>query len=221
MKIGYKQAPEHVAKRIAKRLETLASKHRGPGADWLQQRYVTDGLDCAQIGALVGRDPKTVWAWLRHYAIPTRPRGSHDKLPKDGRGFRGRNHTADYRARLSELSIAQGRVPFDPAVGPPMRGKRGSETSNWKGGATPERQAFYASSEWREACRAVWHRADARCERCCEDSRDRNQPFHVHHIVSFANRALRATVSNLALLCRPCHHFVHSAKNTNRDFIGS
>jgi len=44
--------------------------------------------------------------------------------------------------------------------------------------------------------------------------------FHVHHIVSFAVRELRAAVSNLALLCEDCHRFVHSNANTACEFLG-
>lgn len=103
-----------------------------------------------------------------------------------------------------------------------MKGRTGANHPSWKGGVTPERQAFYASPEWREACCAVWHRADAQCERCTADHRDHSQrgSFHVHHIVSFAVRELRASVSNLALLCRDCHLFVHSKKNVTGEFLG-
>lgn len=44
--------------------------------EWLRQKYMTEGLDCVQIGKLVSRDPKSVWRWMRDFKIPTRKRGS-------------------------------------------------------------------------------------------------------------------------------------------------
>lgn len=32
---------------------------------------------------------------------------------------------------------------------------------------------------------------------------------------------LRAVPSNLALLCRPCHLWVHSRQNVNREFLAA
>jgi hypothetical protein len=222
-RLGYKQTPEHVRLRIARRLATLRVKPKPVSREWLMTEYVERGLDCVAIGRALGRDPKTIWAWMRHYGIPTRPRG-HDtsRLCRDGSSFRGKRHTPETRERLRAMALADGRVPFDPAVGPPYRGKRGAETPNWKGGVTPERQAFYGSPEWKRACRIVWHRADARCERCAKDHRAEGNrgTFHVHHIVSFRVRALRAEPTNLALLCRECHRFVHGKLNVAREFLG-
>lgn len=219
---GYKQTSDHVRNRVAARLATLAAKPKPVSKDWLEARYVYEGMNCVQIGAMLERDPKTVWAWMRHYGIQTRPRGaSHSALPSDGRGFRGRSHSPATKARLSAHAVADGRVPFDRAIGPPCRGKRGADTPNWKGGATPERQAFYCTKEWREAVKVVWARANARCERCCVHHNTVGQrgTFHIHHIVSFAYSALRATPSNLTLLCKTCHRFVHSRKNISRELL--
>lgn len=226
VKKGYRQTPEHIRKRISARVRTQLAKPRGVSKEWLRAKYEVERLDCVKIGALVGRDPKTVWAWLKHYGIPTRRRGGLTSPHAFRKGhtslFTGRKHSAETRQRLREIALADGRVPFDPKVGPPFRGKRGAETPNWKGGVTPERQAFYASDEWRSACKIVWARAKARCERCGIDhnTADRRGTFNVHHIVSFMVRELRATESNLALLCRPCHFFVHSRDNVDRAFIG-
>ena len=40
-----------------------------------------------------------------------------------------------------------------------------------------------------------------------------------HHVASFAVVELRMEVSNLVLLCEPCHYWVHGADNTLREFI--
>ena len=223
MRCGYRQSEQHVRRRMESKAVTLAKRAKPFKREWLFQKYIEEGLDCTQIGRIGKRDPKTIWFWLRYYNIATRPRGvNHTQLPKDGSSWLGRNHKPETRELMRKIALADGRVPFDPAVGPPMRGKHGPETINWKGGVTPERQAFYASMEWRDACCAVWARANALCERCELDSRTVNlkvEPFHVHHIVSFRVRKLRASVSNLALLCRQCHYFVHSKANSQMEFL--
>lgn len=216
---GYRQSTEHVRNRVASRLATLARKPKPVSRDWLDVRYTTERLDCVQIGAIISRDPKTVWSWLKYYGIQTRGRGTHGHLRK-GRpsGFRLSPQT---RAKLSAIAKADGRVPYDRALGPYMKGRRGAAATNWKGGVTPERQAFYSSEEWKTTCKAVWKRADAHCERCGRDhnvERERGS-FHVHHIVSFAVRELRAEPSNLSLLCAPCHRFVHSKRNVRRELL--
>src|SRR5690606_25201612 len=134
--------------------------------------------------------------------------------------FLGRKHTPETRAKLRAIAIADGRVPYDPAVGSYMKGRRGAATTNWKGGITAARQAFYATPEWKAAVKAVWKRDNATCQRCGKHkSPNRQLAFDIHHIVSFAVVELRAEISNLVLLCEPCHYWVHGNENTNGQFI--
>ena len=200
------------------------SKQHPVSNEWLRQKYITEGLDCVQIGKLVERDAKSVWTWLKIAGIPTRPRGSDVRqhfIKGQKNPFEGRRHTEETKQRMREIAIATGRVPYDPAVGSYMKGRKGSLATNWKGGITPERQAFYLTEEWKEAVKIVWARADAKCERCGKHHNiaERRGTFDIHHIVSFAVRELRATPTNLALLCADCHSFVHSRKNVKREFL--
>ena len=98
-----------------------------------------------------------------------------------------------------------------------MYGRRGEEGPNWKGGCTPDRQAFYTSEEWATAVLAVWKRDKAECVRCHVGAAE--SMLHIHHIVSFAVKELRADPDNLVLLCRKCHRFIHSRKNATHEFI--
>ena len=101
-----------------------------------------------------------------------------------------------------------------------MWNKRGELNPRWKGGITPLRQAFYMSEEWKTVCSAVWKRDKATCRRCgLEKKENAEMPFHIHHVVSFANEQLRATASNLVLVCETCHHFIHSKRNEKNEFI--
>lgn len=101
----------------------------------------------------------------------------------------------------------------------PMFNKRGELSSNWKGGITPERQEFYQSIEWKKACGFVWKRDNALCQRC-KIKNNEGVPFHIHHIVSFKNKEIRANPDNLILLCKICHNYVHSKSNKHREFLG-
>lgn len=190
--------------------------------EWLIDQYITQQKDANRIGREIGRDGKRVWEWLRDYGIETRKRGSNsDQLPKDGSATRGMRHSDKTRARLREIALADGRVPWGKANEPYWKGKTGSAHPTFKGGLTPERQNFYSSPEWAEAVNKVWARDNAKCQHC---GKHHNQAevrgtFHIHHIVSFMVRELRAEVSNLVLLCAPCHRWVHSRKNTEGLFL--
>lgn len=222
---GYKQAPDHVRRRTEARLSTLRTKPRPVSREWLVREYVEKRRSCNDIAAEVGYDATSVWAWLRFYAIPTRRRGAESSptsFKKGQRGtFAGKRHTPESKERIRQARLADGGVPYLRNGVHWLAGKSGADHPSWKGGHTPERQAFYATSEWKAAVVEVWARADARCERCglpYREVRD-TQKFHVHHVVSFAVPEFRAVVANLRLLCAACHRFVHSKANVTRELI--
>lgn len=104
-----------------------------------------------------------------------------------------------------------------------MKGRKGKDAPSWKGGVTPERQAFYSTPEWSDAVKSVWARDDAKCQRCGMDYRtvDRSEmSFHIHHIDSFMIKDRRADVDNLLLVCYKCHRWIHSKYNTTKEFLG-
>lgn len=224
---GYRQTEKHVRRRIDARLATLAAKPRPVSRNWLTQEYIDKGRNCVDIGAELGKDPKTIWSWLRFYEIPTRPRGADSAANRFQKGqpgaFAGRRHTEASKALIRQARLADGGVPYLKDGVHWLAGKGGAEHPSWKGGITPERQAFYVTAEWCEAVKAVWARANARCERCGLDYRMARgeQQFHIHHVESFAVRDLRAVVSNLRLLCVGCHRFVHSRRNVGHDLLGA
>lgn len=211
--------------------------------DRLFQLYVVDGMGTYQIARLVGRDPKRVYDWLQGFRIPSRKRkwdtqpGRH---PFHEKAWLEHEYTDKRRSAqeiAAECGVTENNVLFFlhkfeiptrsteevrahkywGAVGPanPMFGKRGRENPNWRGGITPERQAFYLSPEWRSAVPQVWKRDKATCQRCGLEA-ECGIEMHIHHRVAFAFRPLRTEPSNLVLLCDPCHHWVHSRKNTER-----
>ena len=214
--------------------------------DWLYQKYVVEGLGTYQIGKLVNRNPKQVYEWLIGYDIEIRKRdwsiesGTQPFHDRDWLYDQYVNKELSAQEIASQFDVTEGLILFWlrkhdierrtineardvkywglPGEVNGMFGRRGEKSVNWKGGCTPERQAFYATPEWAEAVKVVWRRDDAKCQRCGAHA-DHNRLMHIHHIVSFAVKELRAEPSNLVLLCAQCHRFVHNPKNVNREFM--
>jgi len=192
--------------------------------EWLIQKYIAERLDCTQISKLVSRDPSTVHWWLQRYEIPTRPRGygkPSNMFQKGTKVCAGRRQSEAARQKISESR--RGKPVVYKSGRHYLKGKRGADTNNWKGGVTPERQSFYATEEWKQAVKAVWKRDNAICQRCGLDHRTipvKNRGiFDIHHIETFANKARRCELDNLVLLCEKCHLFVHSRENVNKEFL--
>jgi hypothetical protein len=217
--------------------------------EWLEQKYVVEKLGTVQIARLVNRHPKRVYEWLVNLGIPLREKWQGNVPPRKpyhnaewlkeeyevkGRTLANigeecaatsitilkylRKHGIASRTTAESCKLAGTRLGLR---GPknPMFGKRGADVPSWKGGCTPERQAFYSSEEWAKVSQQVWKRDNATCQRCFTRKQLKSQRFCIHHLVSFAVKELRAELSNLVLLCEPCHNWIHSNANVNREFI--
>lgn len=97
----------------------------------------------------------------------------------------------------------------------------GSGHRNWQGGITPERQKLVNSGEWKSVVSVIWKRDKAKCQKCGIAKKDYIGDFDIHHITPFRVKELRTNIENLVLLCDTCHNFIHSKKNTNKEFINT
>jgi len=158
--------------------------------NWLYQEYIVEQKSTAQIANEQGCKENNILYFLKKHGIPTRT-------------------TAEVRA-----------IKHWGASGPdnPMYGRTGASSTNWKGGCTPGRQALYSSREWAEVVRIVWARDKALCQRCGTKKQASNV-FHIHHIVSFSAIELRVDPENLVLVCRMCHHWIHSKSNVHKEYM--
>jgi hypothetical protein len=161
---------------------------------WLEREYVERQRSAADIGRDFGVRCTAIFFWLERHGIPRRSMSDSRKVKRWG---------------------ARGAAN-------PMYGKRGAQVPSWKGGVTPERQAFYSTPEWQAAAVTVYQRDSGSCQRCGRQPRGRagKKQMHIHHIVSFAVVALRSELTNLVLLCTKCHRFVHSRANAAGEFVG-
>lgn len=158
---------------------------------WLYLQYQIRGKSAQEIANQIGITENAVLFWLHKHGI-------------------SRRSTSEVRKRKHW-----------GASGPnnPMWGVSGKNHPNWQGGVTPERIKFYASMAWRRAAVIVWRRDKARCRRCQTKQVRLGPTLHIHHTAGFRVVSKRADPNYLALLCPPCHHFVHSRRNTKREFL--
>jgi len=190
--------------------------------EWLFEQYITQKKSADQIARDVGRDSKRVWEWLRDYGIQTRPRGTdygQNFKIGDVSPFTGKKHTQQAKDKIRAVRLKDGHVPYLRNGVHWLTGNKESHP-NWKGGITADRQSVYCSQEWVDVVVKVWHRDNATCQKCLKhQNSDRENKFHIHHIVSFMVKELRTELSNLVLLCGDCHRWVHSKENVNKLFI--
>jgi hypothetical protein len=191
--------------------------------EWLVDEYINKNRSMNDIAREIGRDPKRVWEWAKDYGIKTRPKGTdYGQNFKKGHVsyWKGKKLPDSTKEKIRQSSIKDGRVPY-LKDGIHWLKHDGAKPGTWKGGVTPDRQAVYSSNEWCEAVKTVWKRDNAICQRCGKhhNTTKARGTFHIHHIVSFKNKEKRTDVNNLILLCKECHRWVHSNKNTNKEFI--
>lgn len=200
--------------------QRLQREKQGYTKEWLIEEYINKGRSANDIAREIHKDPKRVWEWIKDYKIPTRPRGHNtDQLIKDGSLWKGKKHKKETKEKIRQARLKDGHVPY-LVNGQHWLKAYNAHPATYKGGITPERQGFYSSEEWKECIKAVWKRDNATCQRCGKwQDDDRENKFHIHHIISFQNKETRASIDNLVLLCPNCHHWVHSNKNKKREFI--
>lgn len=193
--------------------------------EWLYNQYVTMKKSCYEIAISEKRDSKTIWSWVTKFNIPTRKRGAESSPGTFSKGHKkgvGRIHDENTKNKIRAARIRDGHVPYLNKDGVHwLKGKKGDFTPNYRGGLTPERQAFYSSEIWVSAVKEVWKRDNAICQKCGKHhNEEKNRGnFHIHHIITFQNRETRADVDNLVLLCKECHRWVHGKQNKDNLFI--
>lgn len=194
---------------------------KGYTKEWLIKQYHDLGKSANQIAREIKKDPKRVWEWIKNYKIETRERGSYSNnhFKKGHKGSVGRKHSDKTKNKIRQACLKDGRVPY-LKNGIHWLHETKRHPASWKGGITPERQALYSSKEWSNIVLNIWKRDKATCRNCNKSQNDnRDNKFHIHHIISFQNIKYRKEISNLVLLCPKCHRFIHSKKNINNKYI--
>jgi len=191
---------------------------------YLINEYITKKRTCNDIAKDLKRDPKTVWSWLKKYNIPTRPRGgdsSTGSFKKGSNLWVGKKHNEETKQKIRDARFRDGHVPYLRNGEHWLKSVASSAHPNYKNGLSPERQSFYSSIEWVELVKKVWRRDNSICKNCGKhhDTETIRGNFHIHHIISFQVKEKRFDLDNLVLLCKECHRWVHSKKNSNNKFL--
>jgi hypothetical protein len=192
--------------------------------DWLYLKYTTEGLSTYEIAKIVNRNPKNIYQKLKDFKIPTRSRAETLKKNawwKQGLPSKriGQKHNDKTKEKISKTKTGK---HYENLTGEKngMFGKKGKENPNWKGGVTPERQKLYTTGKWNEIVKTIFKRDNYLCQRCGGQHSYKN-PLHTHHKKSWADYPdNRLDLDNLITICKKCHNWIHSKKNTKKDFIG-
>jgi len=158
---------------------------------WLENEYIVRGLSAAEIAETAGCTENNILFWLAKHGIP--------------------------RRSISETRAAKYWAVFGDAN--PMSGKTGRLNPRYVDGSSPERQRLYAQGAGKEFLRSIYERDGFRCVRCGAE-KGSPKSLHAHHIRPWAgNVGLRFDAGNVVTLCRSCHSWVHSRKNTEREYL--
>jgi 5-methylcytosine-specific restriction endonuclease McrA len=189
--------------------------------EWLYLKYITEGLSTYEIAKIVNRNPKNIYCKLKDFEIPTRTRAEtiqKNAWWKQGLPSKriGKHHSEKTKKQISKTRTGK--------IYPNLRGKNngmyGKRSANWKGGVTPERQKLYGQDLWKNIVKEVFERDNWLCQKCGGKHQHKN-PLHTHHIKSWADYPdNRFDLGNLITICKKCHHWIHSKKNTKKDFLG-
>lgn len=161
--------------------------------EWLKREYVEKRRSALDIASECGGGETNVLYFLAKHSIPRRSMAETRKIKKWGL--------------------------FGKANG--MFGQCGAQNPRWIDGSSPERQRLYARSFWKELVRTVYARDGYKCLRCNAIHGASNR-LHAHHVKRWAgNKETRFDLSNIVTLCNTCHNWVHSKKNTQREYLSS
>lgn len=159
--------------------------------EWLHTQYVVLGRSTGELAAECGCTDTNLQYWLKRHGIERR---------------------SVSQARAIKHWGASGEAN-------PMYGKTGEANPRYVDGSSPERQRLYVQGHGKAFLREVLKRDSYQCRRC-GDPKTTPKSLHVHHLKAWAgNPSLRFDPQNAVTLCRPCHSWVHSLANVEREFL--
>jgi len=159
--------------------------------DWLVHQYETLKRSSIDIAREMGVGDTAIHFWLAKHGIR--------------------------RRTVSETRAIKHWGNSGPAN--PMFGRRGPAHHGYINGGSPERAKLFSRFEGKSFRAAVHERDGFKCRRCSASPTGK-WALPVHHVKPWARHPeLRYDVDNGVTLCTPCHLWVHSKKNTHREWL--
>lgn len=159
---------------------------------WLEHELVTRVRTAAEVALQVGVTESAIDYWAAKHGIK--------------------------RRTTSEVRASKHWGVSGPAN--PMFGKLGPASPAYVAGTTPERARLFSRTDGKAFRAAVLARDGFKCRRCQRQPEEAGVQLPVHHIKSWARYPeLRYDIANGVTLCKPCHLWVHSKKNTNKEWL--
>lgn len=202
---GYRQTPEHVAKR-ARPAAVFTCPFCGTSKEMPPSRVKMNrtcgGAECRA-------------RYLSEVGHKNRGRiKTAEEMAKMSAAQRGRAHTSEHVAKRTETRLANGWF-IDPEatyarmstakLGRPQPGLQGANNGMWRGGVSVLADSTRQTSEYATWRLAVLNRDGWVCQVC---GTDRN--VIAHHILSWhLYKRYRTDVDNGIALCRACHARAH------------
>jgi len=196
-------------------------------ADWLRERYWSDGLSTVELGQLCGVDSVTIHNWLKRHEIPRRPPGGGDPDERldDPEWLSEIYHTdglsiseiADYcdcgQSTVYRRMKSHGIQTKEQQQATPS----GKQHWAYKDGSSVGGRDREFGPNWEEKSEKARERDGNKCQRCGitgqEHRSQHGQKLHVHHITPRSefedgdglNYERPNRLSNLITLCARCH----------------
>lgn len=110
--------------------------------DWLYCEYIIKKRSANDIARDENRDPKTIWAWLKKFSIPTRPRGGENSPGSFKKGqsiWTGKKHKKETKDKIRKARLKDGHVPYLKDGKHWLHSVDKENHPRWLGGISPER----------------------------------------------------------------------------------
>ena len=131
--------------------------------EWLEQKYVNEGLSTLKIAELCGANFRTIWSWLKRFDIEIRTLSEARRL-RPASGMLGKHHTEEAKKRIGKASKGRGagrklsgitRKKISEAA----KGRwTGEKNPLWKGGVSFEPYGREFSKDLRNEVIRLWAR---------------------------------------------------------------
>lgn len=182
--------------------------------DWLLSNYVEKELSMQQCGDLLHLSPTTILKAIHCYGIIPRKetekahakareliaRGDWPLLCRDNSGDNNNAKRPEVREKIRISKLGPNNAMYGIGKAHPLYGKRGPQSTNWRGGISFEPYCYKFTKELKEEIRDKFNR---KCLIC--GAKEDGHKHHVHHVDYNKLQGCGGQRWVLVPLCLSCH----------------